>query len=295
MQLAVVGNTDLNEAREEHRAAAAKAEEARNAADLAKQRAKKAGQRHGAPSSAEAAPAVAPAAAAAVEAAVVAPAAAAAVAPPRLKRVPLDMSGPVPKCPKEQERLFRLRIYEVLLRPVLKRQRCLRWIFNVWEYRTHEHVEVHDVAEFELSKEERLARKQALFDQNSMGGSRWAVHGKCKAFARMKRMRQIDACNTALYGNWRQLAEGSFWSKFWKPRPTGAAYGVSMAMNPCRFWPCVNHLPGGADSDQRREAGTTSHCKEHRLANFSKLPLRSLDPGVTVNLGVVVHAVHSND
>ena len=110
-------------------------------------------------------------------------------------------------------------------------------------------------------------------------------------------MQQIDACNTALYGNWRELAvaDGPFLSKFWKPRPTGAAHGVSMAMNPSRFWPCVNHLPGGADSDQRCEAGTTCHCKEHRLGNGSKVLLRSLDPGVTVNLGVVAHAVHSND
>jgi len=319
--------TDLNAVRETLAAAAAKAKEARNAANLAKQRAMEAGKRHCAPSSAEAAPAVASAAAAAgapsgadSEAApavapaaaaagapssadaapAVAPAAAAAVAPPRLQRVPLNMSGPVQKCRKEQERLFRLRIYEVLLRPALKWQRCLRWMLNLWEYRTHEGFphRQHDDEEIELSKAERLARKQALFDQNSMVRSRWAVHGRCEAFARSKRMQQIDACNTALYGNWIELFDadvGLQTSKFWKPRPTGAAHGVSMAMNPSRFWPCVNHLPGGADSDQRCEAGTTCHCKEHRLANFSKVLVRSLDPGVTVNLGVVAHAVHSND
>ena len=370
----------LSQAKDELKAAEDKAREAKDAALSAKRRAKEAGRRCGAPSDSTAARA-------GCEAAVV-PAAAAAVATPRLQRVQLDMSGPVPKCPEEQERLFQLKMYEARLRPVLKRQRFWRWIWNMWLY---------------TANEQRLQRPRA---------GQTPAEVELQKRMRLKRMRQIDARNKALYGacdtdgnacsDWRALLEDVlpeveallkpywlqlaqrgesvsdsdsvsmtddetaeelpesevmndearwsrilkeehdpvkfsngarccgkglakeradakisrallrasksaqantdymrraclFWFRFWKPRPTKPAHGVSMGKNPCRFWVCVNHLPDGAASGQRCEAGTAGHCKEHRVCNFGKKLFRSLDPGVTVNLGVVAHAVHSND
>jgi hypothetical protein len=50
----------------------------------------------------------------------------------------LDTSGPVMKCPEEMERLDRCTIYEVRLRPVLKRQRFWRWILRLWRYKALE-------------------------------------------------------------------------------------------------------------------------------------------------------------
>jgi hypothetical protein len=93
------------------------------------------------------------------------------------------------------------------------------------------------------------------------------------------------------------MQKGSlFWSVFWKQRPTKPAHGVSMVENPCRFWASVNHLSERGECQPLRcESGTTCHCKEHRCCNMSHQLFRSLDPGVTVNLGVVAHAAHSND
>jgi hypothetical protein len=57
----------------------------------------------------------------------------------------LDTSGPVMKCPEEMERLDRCIIYEVRLRPVLKRQRFWRWILRLWRYKTQESLLMKDL------------------------------------------------------------------------------------------------------------------------------------------------------
>jgi len=46
---------------------------------------------------------------------------------------------------------------------------------------------------------------------------------------------------------------------------------------------------------QRIEAGTSSHCFEHRLHNFGKHLTKSLDVECTTSLGIVAHAVHNID
>ena len=315
---------------------------------------------------------------AAVAAAAPAPAEPAASAP-RLQRVPLNMSGRVMKCRKEQERLFRLRIYEARLRPVLKRQRFWRWILNVWRYKTQErclaklilnerrcYPRDNDVERRE-EKKAWLGRKKAFklqpwLDSESSGEVRddaesggeagdkkkkWVVSNRIEVFVRRMRMKKIDACNEALYGpDWREIADGIlseakdvldrvklmsddesddepadepaedeamsdvgrltpeqwtkilheehhprkffqgarccgkrsskeiafqqradkkiskavlsstvpdegeyvrkgnlFLSRFWRRRPTDAAYGVSMERNASRFWACVDHCP----------------------------------------------------
>ena len=211
VHLLVDNPEQLAETRELLDAAEADSKSAAEASRSANHRAKEARKRRGAPSSA-----------AGGAVAAVALAAAAALAPPSLERVPLNMSGPVPKCREEQERLFGLKMYEARLRPVLKRQRFYRWILNMWLYTTHEQRRLRALTSVELSMEERLARKKALYDQDNMPESadvrlKWTQSCKCKAFARAKRMRQIDERCHALYGacdeegkasrDWRALAE----------------------------------------------------------------------------------------
>jgi hypothetical protein len=179
---------------------------------------------------------------AAVAAAAPAPAEPAASAPP-LQRGPLNMSGRVMKCREEQERLFRLRMYEARLRPVLKRQRFWRWILNVWRYKTQKRClaklilnwwryDLSDngpVIERREKKQGRLEGKNAFklqpwLDSESGGEDRddaesggdavdkkkkWVVSNRIEVFVRRLRMQKIDACNEALHGpGWREIADG---------------------------------------------------------------------------------------
>jgi hypothetical protein len=434
--------------------------ETRETALKAKRRFKEAAKRGVEGAGAE--PAVAPAAAAAAPVPAV-PAESA----PQLQHGPLNMSGPIPKCREEQERLFGLKMYEARLRPVLKRQRFWRWIVNMWRYKTQERglaklilKEWGYKAQQQCLRNKqnaygpdirRLEKKQALLqgkkvlllwlnsesgvetvaetgdeaeELNGTGDKKlkWEVSNYCKFFVLRQRMRQIDARNNALFGfKWREIADeilseaedvldrvklmsddesddeladeqaeamsdegcltkitperwseilheehepskffqgarfcgkrsskeikfqqradkkiskalrlstipeedeyrrkaNLFWSRFWRRRPTGAAHGVSMESNPCRFWACVDHCPTevhgdgsvGASEDcgdgsgvgnmcptgamKRCEAGTAAHCFEHRLHNFGKQLMKSLDEECNTNLGVVAHAVHN--
>ena len=126
----------VNELKELLKAAEKEEKEKKEAARVAKRRVKEAAkQRNIAGAGAE------PAADAPTAAASSVPAATA----PRLQRGPLKMSGPVPKCREEQERLFRLTMYEARLRPVLKRQRFWRWILHLWRYKTQKQCLIRDL------------------------------------------------------------------------------------------------------------------------------------------------------
>jgi TolA-binding protein len=106
---------------------------------------------------------------------------------PRLQRGPLNMSGRVMKCREEQERLFRLKMYEARLRPVLKRQRFWRWILNVWRYKVQKRCLAKSILNwwrYDLSdigpdvqrhenKQARLGRKKAFKLQPWLDSEYW--------------------------------------------------------------------------------------------------------------------------
>jgi hypothetical protein len=135
---------------------------------------------------------------------------------PRLQRGPLMMSGPVPKCREEQERLFKLKMYEARMRPILKRQRFYRWIWHMWRYKAQETL-IEKEANDDSFESGRHERKQSLLEHGpTQARVGWVASNRCSVFARRKLMHDIDAYNKALYGvcdgegnplDWKEIAD----------------------------------------------------------------------------------------
>ena len=79
---------------------------------------------------------------------------------PRRPPIQLDVGGAVQKCPKAMERLFQRTMYEILLRPVLKFHRFLRWFMRVWYIMAQERCLIKDQT---LGRIEYLRCLRAVF------------------------------------------------------------------------------------------------------------------------------------
>ena len=155
---------------------------------------------------------------------------------PRQPPIRLNVEGAVLKCPKAMNLLFQKKIYEVLLRPVLKVQRFLRWFLRLWNIQAQErclivdqqraHKEylasVHNVIDEERMQSKMQLRSRQLLDlqvKASNNGEEFTVwcdlkrdpefggrREHAKALVRRAKIKRCDDWGRSLYGSgWREI------------------------------------------------------------------------------------------
>jgi hypothetical protein len=124
-------------------------------------------------------------------------------------RLELDVSGAVQKCPQEMQRLFKLKMYEVLLRPVLRRLRFWRWILLGWSYTAKRSVHAGLLL---LPSLAGLARRESLPCTGRRLGSVFCRQNNCTTCGRAKakfyqfQMLKLDLQGLSEFGDgWRGL------------------------------------------------------------------------------------------